>query len=283
MTNTKFRKRALLSSVAMLLVALVALGSATFAWFTTNKSVTANGFTGKAASAIGLKILSESEAGESNGAKSTSNILHYGNTTTLFTGQSSKILTPVSMVPAAATISAFTTSAGSESVADRALSAAVTAVDAPANYKSGEFYVEKVYVALAGNTGDTAATRQFSFDTFTCTFSNDPIAPAARFVVMYHNPDGDTLVGKYAPSAKSTDEFVRAVSADTAVAEGDTSSVSYTAVTKPTNTFTVNSNAGDCYFTFIAFLDGQDEACTTANVRAGDVFTGVNFKLELSE
>ena len=30
MTNTKFRKRALLSSVAMLLVALVALGSATF-------------------------------------------------------------------------------------------------------------------------------------------------------------------------------------------------------------------------------------------------------------
>lgn len=33
MTNTKFRKRALLSSVAMLLVALVALGSATFAWF----------------------------------------------------------------------------------------------------------------------------------------------------------------------------------------------------------------------------------------------------------
>ena len=43
MTNTKFRKRALLSSVAMLLVALVALGSATFAWFTSSTSATASG------------------------------------------------------------------------------------------------------------------------------------------------------------------------------------------------------------------------------------------------
>ncbi len=41
MTNTKFRKRALLSSVAMLLVALVALGSATFAWFNTQNSAAA--------------------------------------------------------------------------------------------------------------------------------------------------------------------------------------------------------------------------------------------------
>lgn len=41
MTNTKFRKRALLSSVAMLLVALVALGSATFAWFNTQNSAQA--------------------------------------------------------------------------------------------------------------------------------------------------------------------------------------------------------------------------------------------------
>lgn len=35
MKNTTFRKKALLSSIAMLLVALVALGSATFAWFST--------------------------------------------------------------------------------------------------------------------------------------------------------------------------------------------------------------------------------------------------------
>lgn len=47
MKNTTFKKKALLSSVAMLLVAIVALGSATFAWFSasteaTVKSMTAN-------------------------------------------------------------------------------------------------------------------------------------------------------------------------------------------------------------------------------------------------
>ena len=47
MTNTKFRKRALLSSVAMLLVALVALGSATFAWFNTQNQASAKTITAK--------------------------------------------------------------------------------------------------------------------------------------------------------------------------------------------------------------------------------------------
>ena len=47
MTNTKFRKRALLSSVAMLLVALVALGSATFAWFSSTNNATASSMTAK--------------------------------------------------------------------------------------------------------------------------------------------------------------------------------------------------------------------------------------------
>ena len=47
MTNTKFRKRALLSSVAMLLVALVALGSATFAWFSQNSKATAENIVAK--------------------------------------------------------------------------------------------------------------------------------------------------------------------------------------------------------------------------------------------
>lgn len=47
MTNTKFRKRALLSSVAMLLVALVALGSATFAWFSTTNNASASSMTAK--------------------------------------------------------------------------------------------------------------------------------------------------------------------------------------------------------------------------------------------
>ena len=53
---TKSRKRILLSSIAMLLVALVALGSATFAWFTINKNVYANTMKVRAVTTAGLQI-----------------------------------------------------------------------------------------------------------------------------------------------------------------------------------------------------------------------------------
>ncbi|MCH5304230.1 MAG: hypothetical protein J1E41_05150, partial [Ruminococcus sp.] len=54
MKNT--RKKMLLSSIAMLLVALVALGSATYAWYITNATVTADETQFSAASADGLVI-----------------------------------------------------------------------------------------------------------------------------------------------------------------------------------------------------------------------------------
>lgn len=54
--KAKSRRRLLISSVAMLLVAMLALGTATFAWFTNNKSVIANGMEVKAAAAQGLQI-----------------------------------------------------------------------------------------------------------------------------------------------------------------------------------------------------------------------------------
>ena len=53
---TKSRKRMLLSSIAMLLVALVALGSATFAWYVSNATVTASTTQAKASTADGLVI-----------------------------------------------------------------------------------------------------------------------------------------------------------------------------------------------------------------------------------
>ena len=54
MKNT--RKKMLLSSVAMLLVALVALGSATYAWFSVSKTVKADQMVVKAIATAGLEI-----------------------------------------------------------------------------------------------------------------------------------------------------------------------------------------------------------------------------------
>lgn len=69
MTNTKFRKRALLSSVAMLLVALVALGSATFAWFVDDPNADAKGLTASSQSSTGLQIKTDSSTAWSHHAK----------------------------------------------------------------------------------------------------------------------------------------------------------------------------------------------------------------------
>ena len=61
MTNTKFRKRVLLSSVAMLLVALVALGSATFAWFVDSPLADAKGLNATAETSTGLLVKTETD------------------------------------------------------------------------------------------------------------------------------------------------------------------------------------------------------------------------------
>ncbi len=56
------RKRLLVSSVAMLLVAMLALGTATYAWFTSNRNVSANGMSVKAGAAKGLQISIDNQA-----------------------------------------------------------------------------------------------------------------------------------------------------------------------------------------------------------------------------
>ena len=56
MKNTKFRKRVLLSSVAMLIVAMLALGSATFAWFSVKQAADATGLSGGTTKASSLVI-----------------------------------------------------------------------------------------------------------------------------------------------------------------------------------------------------------------------------------
>lgn len=62
-TQKSFKKRALLSSVAMLLVATVAVGSATFAWFSTKTTATADGLTASTTQASSLVVSSTGKDG----------------------------------------------------------------------------------------------------------------------------------------------------------------------------------------------------------------------------
>lgn len=64
-TRLYTRKRALISSVAMLLVAMIALGTATYAWFVADPTASAAGLKMRTVSGSGLVILSESEKAQS--------------------------------------------------------------------------------------------------------------------------------------------------------------------------------------------------------------------------
>lgn len=60
--KAKSRRRLLISSVAMLLVAMLALGTATFAWFTQNTSATADGITVRTSKTSSLLISDDTRA-----------------------------------------------------------------------------------------------------------------------------------------------------------------------------------------------------------------------------
>lgn len=61
MKNTKMRKKMLLSSIAMLMVATVSLGSATYAWFTSSTSATASGINVTTTKTSSLQISSKAQ------------------------------------------------------------------------------------------------------------------------------------------------------------------------------------------------------------------------------
>ena len=60
--KAKSRKRLLISSIAMLLVAMLALGTATFAWFTQNTTATAEGLTMRTSKTSSLLVSDDTQA-----------------------------------------------------------------------------------------------------------------------------------------------------------------------------------------------------------------------------
>lgn len=88
MKTTK-RSKILLSSIAMLLVALVALGSATYAWYVVNKTVTAQSLTVAAKAATGLVGCKTNSSTESE----------WGPSVTLTANAQETKLSPVSIDP----------------------------------------------------------------------------------------------------------------------------------------------------------------------------------------
>lgn len=239
---TKSRKKMLLSSIAMLLVALVALGSATFAWYITNATVTAEKTQFSAASADGLVI------------RHTTSDTWSNKVTDLATASS---LTPGSISYDTLGNNIGATGQGT-SFDDGTLSGALS----PAAVENGTvFLVDSFYVASSSGAAKTA---NFTIKSGTKegTYLN-----LAVYV-------GSTLQGVYTSATGYTS--TQKVGGTSAAPETASGTQALTALDANTNAGTISAatkESGGTKITVIGFADGYNPLCknSTADISTVDV------------
>lgn len=253
MKNTTFRKKALLSSVAMLLVALVALGSATFAWFTQNKTVTAEGLVLNATTSAGLQILSGSV--EKNGGDwDTKTILNatkngddiIADKTPVTLGE------PLSLDQQSATSKFYTTLAAVESSHERG-DAAITQVTT----FTGIAYEEDIKVRSSIDTEEGVVVKDVAVTIDNTGVTGSALSPAVRVTIL---DAANNVIGTWG-LAKPANDYISegAVVTNTAAWEKGYESAAAATLNK-----TVKYEGYS--YKMIVWLDGEDESCYTHNV-----------------
>lgn len=283
--KAKSRKHLLISSIAMLLVATVALGAATYAWFTQSPNANAEGLQVKATASNGLKVLSETHA--TAGSLDTADPTTYVTTTYLnATNNSGAVassttsfnLTPASLDVTNASMNAYTTSAES---ADAAAADADAAVTLASKGHTGDemVYNEKIYCALIG--ADSAdATVELTLNSLNVTTTNANMADAIRVALVYYNGTTSTVIGAYAPSATDESKIL--------TGEAET----YSAVTSSTYDYIAFASAndtslgdvtttGNCYLDVYVYIDGEASSAYSANIQASDLIQSIDIDLSI--
>lgn len=239
---TKSRKRMLLSSIAMLLVALVALGSATYAWYITNATVTAEKTQFSAASADGLVIRHT--------------------TSDTWSNKVTDLATATSLTPASISYDTLGNNIGATgqgtSFDDGTLSGALSA----AAVENGTvFLVDSFYVASSSGAAKNA-TFTIKSGTKEGTYLN-----LAVYV-------GSTLQGVYTSATGYTStQKVGGTSAAPETASGTQTLVPLTANTSAGTISAATKESGGTQITVIGFADGYNPLCknSTADISTIDV------------
>ena len=244
MTNTKFRKRALLSSVAMLLVALVALGSATFAWFTSSTTATANG--------IKVSTIKSSELQISKSDLQWGTQVDYA---------SNEVFAPVSSANGSAW---FKADAETKNSYAKAATASFEAVNSAAGYyftealnirNNGDADVTNVKIKISGLNCDYArlAIYKVTANNGTTTATGDP-----TFAQSIYDNAGTAY---NAVSAASTSGSLVEI---TPTSLGTTDEINVGTLTGKSN----GTVTGIAYYKIFVWFEGQDAQCVDANAGA---------------
>lgn len=249
--SVKALKKQLLAAVCMVLVAVIALSSATFAWFSANNQVTAKGMnvTAKADSGIVIKYASDSTATfktTADVAQTTATALYPASTVNLsdwFKAQSSQ-------------------KNNAEASQEAANYTEISATEAPEYYKQYDFIVRSSAESVPV-TGVKLAVNSFTVTSATSTSEN--LDKAVRLGVLCN---GTFYI--YAPMATQSVPITPGYSYDTTRCDtiGE-----ITATANNGDVFTLSSNtipASDTGITVSVFVwfEGEDANCKSSNVTA---------------
>lgn len=267
--KAKSRRRLLISSVAMLLVAMLALGTATFAWFTSSTSATASGITVRTAKTSSLEISDSTRA--------------YGNDFT-YTGMQS-IMLPASSIDGNHWF--YTNADSKDSFASTTSGTAVTRDSSTSVWDAHYVYAEQLNIKnAAASTGDNAGV---AVDDITITInniSNDYF----RIAVV---PVGSKAAGLDVPSGTDFKGFVIDNGSDNSTTAGTKTyyplaadgalqtATTITPKTATSGTYVIDKNTtgfsalaslnpqAELHYNIYVWFEGQDSQCYDGSAGQG--------------
>lgn len=253
MTNTKFRKRALLSAVAMLLVALVALGSATFAWFTSDPVADATGIKMNTSTSTGLLAKAVTDTGD------------FSHHTGLNGGQTADAnlgnfeLQPASLDFGAATITKYYTATATGEDSYAAANSTISGHDITASASAAQttgVYAERIYLKTTGAATNSATVTKANV---TLTTTSDTLASAVRCTLLDKT---GAVIGTWGANGNTYAHDTSGTLAFT------TDPTKYTVESgqKTGLSIAVTGNGTANWVTAIIWLDGEDSVVKTTNV-----------------
>lgn len=271
-----FRKSSLITSVALLLVAIVALGGATFAWFTSDPTATADGLSLKASAASGLEILSatEKEALGDDAKFASSTTLNYGSDEDFALSAVSYNFVTDEETSAVSLGSAFATTAKSNSNYAAADTATVTAGTGA--------YTEKIYARLSGAT-ENGAEVQLTKVEITATGTATDLKNAVKVAVTYYDSTAGAtkLLGVF-----SLDGADNKYLTTTGTYKDVLSTTTYNfAEAKDGLGITAGDivNSGNDYFEVTVYLDGEAGTCFTNNAMLDTLISDIDLGFKVVE
>lgn len=273
MKNTTFRKKALLSSVAMLLVAIVALGSATFAWFTANPNADASGLVMKTSTSAGLVAITSTEKRYYENAELdevwSHNAILNCKEDTLEANGAAVDLQPASYPGSGDTF--YTVAAASDNDEDADTNAKVESA------AQNAVYSEQIYLKV---TGGNAANANLTKVSMTANDNGLSIKNAIR--VLITNKDNTAILGEFGLDNVGNPVLLKAsdkYSDEGVVGEARTITTQGTALT--TSVGKVGTDGSD-FVNIYVYLDGEDSECYSRNVDLTTLITNVKVEFALA-